>query len=128
MYNIHENKIRLIMNKLVLIALCASSLYADGSFKKNIQYSCLNTHNMQHGQRMNIDQKEASEQPFLFIIKEDKIVTNDNIVFDFKMKKGLMSSYSNSVYMLLLTPDMVMGLVPRKAKGSVQYYFSCKSK
>ena len=44
------------------------------------------------------------------------------------MKKGPMSSYSNSEYMLLLTPNMQLGLVPRKARGAVQFYFSCKTK
>ena len=116
------------MKKLLLFALCISSVFASESFEKNKEYTCLNSHNVKQGQQFKVDPKEASKEALKFTIKEDKLITNNDMVFDFKMKKGLMSSYSNSEYMLLLTPDMVMGLVPRKAKGSVQYYFSCKSK
>lgn len=116
------------MKKLLLITLCISSMFASESFEKNKEYTCLNSHNIQQGQQFNVDPKEASKKAFDFIIKEDKLIANGDMTFDFKMNKGLMSSYSNSDYMLLLTPNMVMGLVPRKAKGSVQYYFTCKTK
>ncbi len=116
------------MKKLVLLTLWVSSMFSSGTFENNKQYSCINTHNIQQGQRMNIDQKEANKQPFIFSIKEDKLITSNNVIFDFKMKKGPMSSYSNADYMLLLTPNMQIGLVPRKSKGSVQYYFSCTVK
>ena len=114
------------MKKILLLTLVTSSLFAEQTFQKNIPYTCLNTHNIQQGQRMNINPEEAMKQPFIFTIKKNKIVTKDNISFDFKMKKGPMTSYSNADYMLLLTPKMQIGLVPRKGKGAFQYYFSCK--
>lgn len=118
------------MKKLVLMTFCVSALFANsslkGSFEKNKHYTCINTHNIQQGQRINIDPKQASKEPFDFSIKADKLITNDNMIFNFKMKKGLVSSYSNPDFMLLLTPNMQIGLVPKKARGSVQYYFSCK--
>jgi len=116
------------MKKLVLITLCVSSIFAKGTFEKNKQYTCLNTHSFQQGQQINVDPKEASKQPFIFSIKENQLIANNNAIFDFKMKKGPMSSYSNADYMLLLTPNMQLGLVPRKAKGAVQYYFNCTTK
>ncbi len=116
------------MKKLILMALCVSSIFANASFEKNKQYTCLNTHNIQQGKQINVDPNEAKKQPFDFSIKENKLITNNNMVFDFKMKRGPMSSYSNTQYMLLLTPNMGLGLVPRKSKGSVQYYFVCKIK
>ena len=116
------------MKKIVLITLCVSSLFASASFEKNKQYNCLNTHSIQQGQQIKADPKEANKQPFIFTIKENKLIANNNAVFDFKMEKGPMSSYSNADYMLLLTPNMVLGLVPRKAKGAVQFYFACTTK
>lgn len=115
------------MKKLILLSLCISSIFANETFEKNTKYTCINTHNIQQGQRMNINQNEASQQLFVFTIKEDKLITDDNVMFDFKMKKGVMTSYSNVDYMLLLTPKLQIGLVPKKARGSVQYYFSCTS-
>ena len=116
------------MKKLLFISLFLGSLFASESFEKNKEYTCLNTHNIQQGEEFKVDPKEASKQPLIFTIKEDKLISKKNIVFDFKMKRGPMSSYSNADYMLLLTPKMVLGLVPRKSKGSVQFYFLCKSK
>ena len=116
------------MKKLILLSLCVSSIFAKGSFEKNQPYTCLNTHSIQQGQQIKADPKEAKKQPFNFSIKENKLIANNDAVFDFKMKKGPMSSYSNADYMLLLTPNMELGLVPRKARGAVQFYFSCKIK
>ena len=116
------------MKKLLLIGLFTASMFASESFEKNKEYTCLNTHSIQQGQQINVEEKDASKKPFIFTIKENKLVANNNMTFDFKMKREAMSSYSNSEYMLLLTPGMVLGLVPREAKGSVQFYFTCKSK
>jgi len=116
------------MKKLLLIALLTSSIFANESFEKNKEYTCLNTHNIKQGQQFNVEKKEAIKKPFIFSIKENQLITKESTIFEFKMSKGLMSSYSNSEYMLLLTPDMGLGLVPRKAKGSIQFYFTCKSK
>ena len=116
------------MKKLLLTTLFVSSMFANESFEKNKEYTCLNTHNIKQGQQFNVEEKEAVKKPFIFSIKENQLITKENIVFDFKMSRGPMSSYSNSEYMLLLTPDMGLGLVPRKAKGSIQFYFACKSK
>jgi hypothetical protein len=116
------------MKKILLATLCVSSMFASASFDKNKQYTCINSHNIQQGQQISVDPKDAGKHPFIFTIKEDKLIANNNNTFDFKMKRGLMSSYSNTDYMLLLTPGMVLGLVPRKSKGSVQYYFTCKAK
>jgi hypothetical protein len=38
------------MKKLLLLTLCVSSMFANASFDKNKQYTCLNTHNIQQGQ------------------------------------------------------------------------------
>ena len=116
------------MKKLLLISLCLSSIFANESFEKNKQYTCLNTNNIQQGKQINVDPAEANKKPFVFSIKDDKLITKDNVVFNFKMDKGQMSSYSNAEYMLLLTPNLQLGLVPRKSRGSIQYYFSCKNK
>ncbi|MFT7004953.1 MAG: hypothetical protein ACJAWW_002319 [Sulfurimonas sp.] len=116
------------MKKLLLITLCLSSLFAKDTFDKNIEYTCINTHNILKGQKMDVDPNEAIKQPFIFTIKEDKIYANHNIVLDFKMQQELMFSYSNDKYMLLLTPNLELGLVPKTSKGSVQYYFKCESK
>ncbi len=113
------------MKKLLLIPMFLTSILANDVFEQNKEYTCLNTHNIQQGKQYNVDPKEAAKQAFNFTIKEDKLIAN-NTTFDFKMKKGPMSSYSNAEYMLLLTPGNVLGLVPRKAKGSVQFYFKCK--
>ena len=114
------------MKLIIMTLLLAGFGFAAEVFEKDTQYTCLNTHNVQDGQEVPVDAKEASERPFIFMIKEDKLLTLDKTVFNFKMKKGLMSAYSNSKYMLLLTPNMVLGLVPMKARGSAQFYFSCK--
>ena len=116
------------MKKLVLITLYVSSMFANGSFEKNKQYTCLNTHNIQQGEQVKVDPTEASKKPFVFSLKENKLITNNNVVFDFKVKRGFMSSYSNVDYMILLTPNMDLGLVPKKDRGAVQYYFVCKIK
>ena len=55
--------------------------------RKNKQYTCLNTHSIQQGQQINADPKEASKQPFIFTIKENKLIANNNTVFDFKNEK-----------------------------------------
>lgn len=114
------------MKQLILIALFVTTIFANESFEKNKQYTCLNTHSMQQGQEVKANPKEAANRPFVFMIKEDKLLTTENVVFDFKMQRGEMLSYSNAQYMLLLTSNMQLGLVPRKARGSVQFYFQCK--
>ena len=116
------------MKKLLLISLCISSMFASDTFDKNKEYTCLNTYNTIQGKKTGVDPKQASEQPFIFTIKEDKIYANHNIVLDFKMQQDDMYSYSNSKYMLLLTPGHTLGLVPRESKGSVQYFFKCETK
>lgn len=114
------------MKKLIsLLFVCSSILFANNTFEVNKQYTCLNTHSIQQGQQVDVNPTEAAKKPFVFKIKEQQLVTADNVVFDFKMKRGPMSSYSNKDYMLLLTPNMQVGLVPRESKGSVQFYFSC---
>ena len=114
------------MKKLLFITLCVSSLFSAESFNKNKEYTCLNTHSIQQGQQINVDPKDANKKPFIFTIKENQLITKNNMTFDFKMQREPMSSYSNTEYMLLLTPNLVLGLVPREAKGAVQFYFQCK--
>ena len=113
--------------KLLFIALFTmTALFANNTFKKNIQYTCINTHTIQEGQTFQANEKEAKNKPFIFTINEQGIQTKENVHFNFMMSNGPMSSYSNTQYMLLLTPDLVVGLVPKKSRGSLQFYFKCQ--
>lgn len=115
-------------NKLVLAGLLFTNvLFATENFKKDISYTCINTHVLQQGQKIDIKKKEAEKNPFVFTIKKDKLYTQTNAVFDYKMSRGDMSSYSNADYMLLLTKNLELGLVPRKSRGQIQYYFKCEN-
>mgnify|MGYP005989338153 FL=1 len=114
------------MKTLILITLFVSSIFAKGPFEHNKQYTCLNTHTFQHGQRFNIDPKEANEQLFVFTIKGRTLTTDDNMIFKYKGKTGKTATYKNKDFSLILTPTMQMSLSPKQAQGSVQYYFSCK--
>ena len=116
------------MKQILLFIFITSVAIANNTFEKEIAYTCLNTHSIQQGQQINTNPNHAKNNPFDFTIKDDKLISTDKVVFDFKMKKGPMASYSNAAYMLLLTPNLQVGLVPKKAKGAVQYYFSCRKK
>ena len=67
------------MKKLMILTLCVSSLFANVSFEKNKQYTCLNTHSIQQGQQINVDSKEASKQPFVFTINKE-LISNENFL------------------------------------------------
>ena len=114
------------MKRIMMISLFASVMFAGASFETNKQYTCLNTHNIQQGQEVKVNPNEAKKKPFVFTINDNKLVSTDNVVFDFKMQRGTMSSYSNAHYMLLLTQGMQLGLVPRKSQGAAQFYFQCQ--
>lgn len=113
------------MKFLLFPILLGASLFASG-FEKNKLYTCINTYNMEQGQKVLVKHNEAKDKPFVFTLKENKLITKDNIEFDFKIKRGEMLSYSNAEYMLLLMPNSDLGLVPKKARGQLQFYFSCK--
>lgn len=116
------------MKLLLTIFLFATSLLANEGFEKDSEYICFNTHTMQEGQKYIVEKEEASIRPFIFTIKDTQLITSDNITFDFRMEKADMASYSNEGYMLLLLKNKELGLVPKKARGQVQYYFQCKLK
>lgn len=113
------------MKFLLFPALLVGTLFSNG-FEKDKVYTCLNTYNVQQGQKVFVKPEDAKDKPFIFTLKDTKLVTKDNVEFDFKMKRGPMLSYSNNDYMLLLMPNNDLGLVPKKAKGQLQFYFSCK--
>lgn len=110
----------------VFVITFTSASFADNTFVQNRQYTCLNTHTIQQGEQYQVKEEEAKKRPFVFSIYENKLITTDNVIFYFAMKKGNMSSYSNEFYMLLLNENMKVGLVPKKSKGTVQFYFDCK--
>jgi len=116
------------MKQLLAISLFSTILLANDGFEKDSEYICFNTHTMKQGQKHTVKKEDAVNKPFVFSIKENQLVTSDNIIFDFRMEKGDMASYSNEGYMLLLLKNNELGLVPKKARGQVQYYFQCKSK
>ena len=116
------------MKLLVTWLLLVASLFANEKFLDNIEYKCINTHSIQKGVEINVNEKEAQGNPFMFTIKEKKLYTKNNIVFNFMMKNGELSSYSNADFMLLLTKDLGMGLVPKKSRGQLQYYFQCNKR
>lgn len=114
------------MKVLLPILFFVSSLFASENFKKNIEYVCINTHSIQHGENIKAKKEESKKHPFIFTLKKDKLFTANNMEFNFMMEKGDMSSYSNSEFMLLLSPNQELGLVPKKARGQVQFYFKCR--
>lgn len=107
------------------LAITGSLISADG-FSNDVKYTCLNTQVVKSGQTTMVEEKEAKKNPFVFSITGDKLKTKENQVFDFKMARGGMKSYSNDKYMLLLMPDKKLGLVPKDSRGRLQYYFQCK--
>jgi len=114
------------MKLLITLFLLSSALFANENFKKDTAYVCLNTHTVQQGKTYNVKPEDAKKNPLEMTIKEDKLITKDNIEFTFKMKRGEMLSYSNKDMMLLLQGKLSLGLIPKKAKGQLQYYFQCK--
>lgn len=116
------------MKLLLLPLLTTSFIFANNTFDKNIEYTCINTHNIQQGQTHQADKTEALKKPFIFTINENSIQTKEKIVFNYMMSRAGMTSYSNKDYMLLLTKNLEVGLVPKQARGQEQYYFKCNSK
>ena len=108
------------------ILLATSILFAGSSFEKNKKYTCLNTLVQENGVKHEVDMAKSLDRPFIFTIKGNQLKTVDDVSFDFKMEKGDMESYSNADYMLLLMTKNQLGLVPKKSKGQVQYFFQCK--
>lgn len=115
---------KLLLHSLIL----TTSLFSNDTFEKNTEYICFNTHTMQQGQKHIVKKEDSADKPFIFTIKDSQLITTNNVVFDFKMEKGDMASYSNDGYMLLLLKNKELGLVPKKSRGQVQFYFQCKSK
>ena len=109
------------------ILLFGNLLFASNSFVKQKEYTCLNTYTVESGVKHEMDINESKKRPFIFTINENTLTTVDNVTFDYKMQKGPMISYSNEEYMLLLMPNMELGLVPKQKRGQLQYYFKCKN-
>ncbi len=112
--------------KLLLGTLLLGTLvFASEVFEKDTEYICLNTYNMEQGAKVDADPKNAKDKPFIFTIKDDKLITSSKVEFNYMMQKGKLISYSNDAYMLLLQDNMNLGLVPKKSRGAVQFYFKC---
>jgi len=115
--------------KLIITLLISSGfLFASEYFKKETKYTCLNTYSIEQGNRLEVKKEDALKKPLEIILKEDKLYTGNNVEFTFRMKRGDMLSYSNQDVMLLLTNDLGLGLVPKKARGQLQYFFKCEQK
>ncbi len=116
------------MNKILCGLLLSGTIYAGADFLKGVEYTCLNNQTIESGKTFEVTKEAAEKNPFIFTLKDDKMTTKDGTVFTFKMKRGDMLSYSNEALMLLLMKDNKMGIVPKKSKGQLQYYFECKGK
>ena len=116
------------MKRIIVSLFFLSSLLFSQSFKKDTQYYCLNSYNVKQGEKIVVEKEVALNNPLIFTIKKEKLITSRNIEFDFRMQKGGMSSYSNEELMLLLTPGNMLGLVPKKARGQLQLFFKCEEK
>ena len=116
------------MKILLATFLFVSVLFADEGFEIDSEYICFNTHTMKQGQKYTVKKEDSANNPFVFALKDNQLITKNKVVFDFKMQKEDMASYSNEAYMLLLLKNKELGLVPKKARGQVQYYFQCKLK
>ncbi len=113
------------MKYIFAILALSSFLFAQTSFKKDVEYRCLNTQRVDKGQTIDVSVEEAKSKEFVFILQGQQLITKERVVFDFRMEKGPMMSYANSDYMLLLLPNLSMGLVPKKSKGQLQLYYTC---
>jgi hypothetical protein len=116
------------MKLLLSFFIFATSIFASDSFEIGNDYVCFNTYTMKQGEKYTVKKEDSADKPFVFNLKEDKLVSAQNVTFDFKMQKGDMASYANEGYMLLLLKNNELGLVPKKARGQVQYFFQCKIK
>lgn len=109
------------------ILLASTFVFANSGFNENEKYTCLNTIVIENGKKQEVDMSKSIERPFIFTIKGKKLTTVNNEIFDFKMAKEDMASYSNDSYMLLLMKNNELGIVPKKARGQIQYFFKCKN-
>ncbi len=114
------------MKKIIFFIIMFETLLFSNSFKKETEYVCLNTYNIQSGQKNEVKREDSIKKPLIITLKKDKLYTNSNAEFDFKMQKGSMVSYSNQDLMLLLNEGLVLGLVPKKARGQLRFFFKCK--
>lgn len=110
------------------ILLASSLMFASNEFKQNVEYTCLNTAIVENGKKQEVLFSKSLDMPFIFTIKGKELKTVNNITFDYKMEKDDLISYSNDTFMLLLMKNNELGLVPKEAKGQVQYLFKCRSK
>lgn len=116
------------MKKAIGFLFIGCLAFAGNEFKHNLEYTCLNTAIVENGVKKEVDFVKSLERPFIFKIEEKKLITTNNIVFDYKMEKNDLVSYSNDSFMLLLMKEKELGLVPKKSRGQIQYIFKCKSK
>lgn len=116
------------MKLIITVFLLAGNLFAGEHFKKDIEYMCLNTYSVEQGKRFEVKEEDALKNPLMVTLKKDKLYTNNNVEFTFRMQRGEMISYSNADLMLLLKSNLELGLVPKKSRGQQQYFFKCKQK
>lgn len=116
------------MKLLLPFFIFATTLFSNDSFEIDNDYICFNTYTMQQGEKYIVKKEDSVDKPFIFTLKENKLVSSKNVIFDFKMQRGDMASYANDAYMLLLLKNNELGLVPKKKRGQVQYFFQCKVK
>lgn len=116
------------MKVLLGILGLSALLFANNEFKENINYTCLNTQTIKDGKTFQIPEDQAKARPFDFVVNGKKLSTTEKTEFEFKLAKDGMKSYSNDDFILLLQPNMLLGLIPKYEKGKIQYFFRCQSK
>lgn len=114
--------------KIISGLILASSLLIASSFEQDVDYVCQNTAVVEGGEKTELDMSKSLGMPFSFTIKGKELISTNGSIFDYKMQRNEMVSYSNIEFMLLLMPENELALVPRESKGQVQYLFKCESK
>ena len=113
------------MKYLLALLLLSPALFASKVFEQNIKYTCLNTYNIIQGKRITLSYDEAIKKPLKIMLHKNKLYSSADEIYEFKMKKNELISYSNEKTMLLLDINLGLGLVPKKGRGAYQYYYQC---
>ncbi len=113
------------MRYLLTLAFLSMALFASKVFEQNIKYTCLNTYNIIDGKRITLSYEEAVIKPINIMLNKNKLYSSSEEIYEFKMKKNELISYSNKKSMLLLDINLGLGLVPKKGRGAYQYYYQC---
>ena len=115
--------------RITLSILCLSSiLFASGEFKQNKEYTCLNTMIIEDGKKTEVDFLKSFERPFIFTLEKKKIVSTNNVVFNFEKKEAEIEKFSNEKFILSLLKHKELSLTPKSSNGQVEYIFKCRTK